>query len=409
MTTDPVYNPDCREFYNKSGQVSYHLYTRTISCSQDCHPYRRAEKNIDPDLDQSACTSLGSQAHWDGESCVFCKNGGVWNPQHEACIYMAISGEGRRCSASQNGCREYSGNKGSNMRIILNNDFEGSTQSWEGEIASEALTAGGNSLKVNDSTNKILGTLVQKGRSYVLSFIAKKDTAGQFNLIKLINGDDDEALFNISVSALSNKWQIYKFNLDKLDHEVSEDESLAIQANGNFYIDDIRLTEIIDRYYLIKNSWQTPDSCDQDINGNPFPLYMLGCDQYRDRDNRVHNLRGFSELCQESAVGCELMIDTHNSENYKEETIKGITISEDSFTYVVYDRDKQCNQADKGCERFGGPYEYEGQTIYNDVYLKNNPDKYSEILCTAAEVGCEKWVSQDGDSYFKGPGVIAKA
>ncbi|MEA3464224.1 MAG: hypothetical protein U9R14_04100, partial [Patescibacteria group bacterium] len=41
--TDPAYNSDCREFYNSGGEISYHLYSRTITCDDNCHPYRRTE------------------------------------------------------------------------------------------------------------------------------------------------------------------------------------------------------------------------------------------------------------------------------------------------------------------------------------------------------------------------------
>ena len=369
--TDPSYNPDCRQFYNKVGGISYHLYTRTISCSDNCHAYRRTD---------------------------------------DSTVYMAIPGEGKRCSTAQAGCREYSGNRGNNMRIILNNDFPGNTQGWTGNIASEALTVGGNSLRTNgNSTSKTVGVSVQKGRSYVLSFIAKKDNATAFNSIKLIgvNGEEEFITAGSLNNALSGEWKLYRFNLAKLSHEADTEESLAITADGNFFIDDIRLTEIVDRYYLIRDSWQTPDSCNQDINGNPFPLYMLGCSQYQDRAKNTHYLHNFSHLCQESAVGCELMIDTHNSTNAAASvstTNPAVNTQEDNLTYVVYDAAKQCNKADKGCSRFGSPYKYGEEIVYGDVYVKNNPDKYVDILCGKESEGCAGWSSEDGPSYFKDPG-----
>jgi len=41
----PGYTADCRQFINKKGELSYHLYSRTISCADDCHPFRRTEIN----------------------------------------------------------------------------------------------------------------------------------------------------------------------------------------------------------------------------------------------------------------------------------------------------------------------------------------------------------------------------
>jgi len=425
--TDPAYNSDCREFYNRDGEISYHLYTRTITCSDNCHPYRRTENNIAQDLNAASCNAEGSdypnvsdsQFYWDEENnvCYFCKNGGQWNNQHQACIYNAIPGQGTSCSASQVGCREYSGNTGNNMRVVLNNDFEdGTTQGWA-EIggtsitnSNESLIAGGHSLYISGgsySAANTVGSIVQKNKSYVLSFIAKANGATQINSLKLSNGSGDEANFG-SVD-LSSDWQLYKVNLARLDHNVSDSESLIIEADGNFYIDDIRLTEIVDRYFVIKNSWVTPDSCNQDIYGNPYPLYMLGCEEYRDRDNRAHYLHSFDHLCQDSAVGCENMIDTQNSRDYDSQTFNAgdpseVTVPADSFTYVVYNRNKQCNMRDKGCQRLGRPYQYGSDILYGDIYLKNNPDKYNKTLCIGEAVGCEEWATTEGTSYFKDPG-----
>lgn len=388
--TNPGYNPDCRQFYNKEGGISYHLYTRTISCSDNCHSYRRTA------IDESK------------ENCE--AHGGEWD--EISCTYMAIPGEGKACGANQSGCREYSGNRGSNMRIILDNDFSGNKQGWTGaavDIVSESLTRSGQSLKISNSpymASTTVGVSVQKGRSYVLSFIAKNSGAdAKFNSIKLTSGGNKEEFITAAspAAALTSEWKLYKFNLTKLDHNVDTSESLVITANGGFFIDDIRLTEITDRYYLIKDSWKTPAVCNQDINKNPFPLYMLGCSQYKDRARNIHYLHNFSGLCQESAVGCELMIDTNNSTNAAtstSETNPAVITGGDNFAYVVYDAAKKCNKADKGCSRFGSPYKYGEETVYGDIYLKNDPEKYADILCDKEGEGCQAY----GNSIFKDPG-----
>ena len=437
--TDPGYNSDCREFYNDSGEISYHLYTRTISCDEDCHPFRRTENNIDPNLDVGSCLAGGDgsskyigtindQFEWDTtyEVCYFCKSRGEWSDDHQACIYMAVTGEGVGCSAGQNGCREYIGNVGNNMRIVLNNDFEGSSQGWLGidgatvELSSTALMAGGESLWVHDANFKAsttVGSLVQKDKSYVLSFLAQSAGASEISAIKLVNGAGGEVDF-ITDPLIIGGWQLYKVNLTALNHDVSDSESLVIEADGDFYIDDIRLTEITDRWYLIKNSWVTPDSCYEDILGNYVgPIYNLGCDEYYDRDNDTHFLHSFSRLCQESAVGCETMIDTDNYSDYKAEGWNDggdddcagdgddcVVVEADSFIYVVYDKDKKCNSRDKGCQRLGNPYQYASDVLYSDIYLKNNPDQYDSILCLVNEVGCEQWTTTEGTDYFKDPG-----
>lgn len=414
-SNDPSYNPDCREFYSKSGAISYHLYTKTVSCSDDCHAYRRTTANNDPEMtDQSTCSANGGA--WIDGACAICKNNGRWDAIQKACFYDAIPGEGISCQAAQNGCRKYVGNFGNNMKNILSYYFEGSAQGWSGSgsanvgLSGESLSVGGESLYVNGGDNSIfatVGNLVQAGKSYSLNFMVKPGTATKITSVSLVNGLNEKDVF-ASVD-LSSDWQFYKVNLANLNNRVDANEKLAIIANGSFYIDDIELIEVNDQYYLIKNSWTTPESCDQDLSGNPSPLHMLGCSEYRDRDNNQHYLHSFNNLCQESAVGCELLIDTNNYSDYRakifnEGDISEINVPADKFVYAVYDREKECSWADKGCQKLGKSYEYEGNSLYSDAYYLNNPDKYNQILCTEDAVGCQTWSAGSSNSYFKDPG-----
>lgn len=411
--SDPRYNADCRQFYNRAGGVFYRLYSTTRSCTDNCHPYRRTELNIDDNIaSPTDCTAAGGA--FNNGQCVVCKNGGTWSNDNKACIYMAVPNEGMTCSASTSGCREYSGNTGNDLRNIFTDDFSDSTVGyWQGSVtpSSESVTLGsdnqGHSILISGSAYRNVGTAVIEGRSYVLNFLAK--ASGAANLTIGLGNETKTSTFTSSLS-LSSNWQIYEVNLTNLDHAPNEDEALRLTASANFYITNISLTEITDRYYLIKNSWQTPDSCYNDISGNyQGPLYNLGCDSYTDRAGKTHNLKSFNKLCSESAVGCELMIDTHNSSNTELETFNAgddseITVPADSEIYVVYDQEKSCTAEDKGCERLGKPYKYENTTIYGDVYLKNNPDKYSTILCASGAVGCQTFAYENGETYFKDPG-----
>ncbi|MBU1683928.1 hypothetical protein KKC56_00465, partial [Patescibacteria group bacterium] len=456
--TDPSYDSDCREFYNKQGEISYHLYSRTITCSDNCQPYRRTNTNINTQItDQSSCGNLcsaadGDERCWDVNynsgtgGCVDCKNSGKWNVQHQACIYDAIPGEGRACSANQIGCREYSGNTGNNTRMILNNDFESieSIQNWQGingdeQLNNTALTAGGHSLFISSSAtanvaaSTTLGNLIDKTSNYSLSFLFKPNTAtGTISIYFTNNTDNTDNAYNkafFNVATFGYDWNLYQVSLDaKFDdnHKISADESLIIEANGSFYIDNIRLTEIVDRYYLIKDSWLYPvdynnnSMCDWDlVRDAPELHYSLGCSAYQDRKKTTHFLRGFTSLCKDTAVGCELMIDTHNYSNYQagiwhDSNNNGncldnndvrekdcVEIKKDNFIYAVFDSDKQCNQQDKGCQLLGSSYRYDTSELYSNIYLKNNPDKYGDILCEPNDVGCKKW---SGNVYFKDPG-----
>lgn len=427
--SDPAYNPDCREFYNRDGGKSWHLYDRTVSCSDDCHPYRRTDLNVDPSIATAGACS-GADKNWDAANnqCIVCKNGGTWSNEHNSCIYNAIPSQGRVCSAPQAGCREYTGNTGRNIRVVLNNDFEsGTRQGWTGvgatavNLSNESIVIGGRSLEAVNAgappaASVSVNNLVQTNKSYVLSFIAKSDSPISLTA-SLANASSSDSFG--SISNLTGDWQYFEINLARVTHLVEASERLIIagSAGGNFYLDNVKLTEIIDRYYLIKDSGQTPETCNQDLAGNPLPLAMLGCDEYKDRYNETHYLKSFTYLCSESAVGCELMIDTENSTApartiYNDANANGacdagepdcVTVPADNYIYAVYDQKKLCNQADKGCQRLGVPYNYGATALYQDAYLKNNPDKYGASLCTLDALGCQEYSGQDGLSYFKDP------
>lgn len=445
--TDPAYNPDCREFYNTNGEISYHLLSRTISCSENCHPYRRTENNLlpketaisdckaecngSPTCEMACINPLSCENGNNIKICaynneaVFCKNNGLWNSQHGRCLYSAIPDEGQKCSASAAGCREYSGSSGSNVRFVVNDDIEtGTVGVWLGDLPADenpsnvSLTVNGHSLYASGADNaiyQVLGNNLEENKSYYITFLAKAEiTDTTFAEIGLISGAPAKAVFEGAENAelSSSEWRQYSFNLPVLDHAVDNEEKLYIKANNAFYIDNIRLVEIVDRYYLVKNSWEQ-DVCLYDTFGAARDeYYNLGCEAYTDKDRKTHNLRKFTDLCADSAVGCELMIDTHNYSQFTGGELGGVSpqvnIPDDNFAYAVYNPDKACNAKDKGCERLGDPYKYDEQVIYGDIFLKNDPDKYETILCGSDAVQCEAWANSGGGmSYFKDPGDMA--
>lgn len=410
---EPGYNYDCREFYNRTGEVSYHLYTRTITCSDDCHPYRREVAN------SQECTT----------------GGGTWDTtQGGRCLYYAIASEGTTCSASEVNCREYTGNVAGNVNIILNNTFENTdnpTDDWSGGSQSNtSLNLGGHSL-LGINLSKVVGDSVKQNESYTISFLAKAQiNSVSISNIALVNKDEAATNFSITNTIVGSEWKLYTFNLSRLDHEVSPldetvrpptGESLVINFSGPAYIDNLRLVEVPNRHFLIKNSWTTPEECDQTIIGQYAPRYMLGCSKYKDRSNTEINLHSFSQLCQDSAAGCEQMIDTYNSANYKKALYNDtnangscdsnepscVMVPADRMINVVYDKAKQCGQENKGCQRLGLASTYDNATIYSDVYKKNNPDQYNTVLCNKEAVGCSQWTNTTGGiSYFKDPGEM---
>ncbi len=394
---DDIYNPDCMKFYNQDGEAHYELHSNTISCSENCHPYRRTDSE-------------------DEGSCPYEDNNSIeWSDEHDACIYQAIPDEGVKCEAEDAGCRQYNGDQSGNMRLAAVYDFEGgTTQEWEGgENNDNSLVPEDNSFKItSDEASVDVSEKVSKGSSYTLRILARADDDVSGVNIYFDNGDetdeDKEIHFDVAVSDFeepedqassididSSDWKVYEVSWHNLTHDVTPEEELVIKGANEVYIDSARLMEMPDSYYLIKDSWQTPDSCHQNIYGETSLYYMLGCERYQDQNGESHYLHDFNEMCSETAVGCELMKDTRNSTD----------AGDDRFLYMTYDTGKECNKENKGCERFGELYEYTGERdLYQDVYLKNNPDEHDTIICSKEAVGCEEWGGENGYSYFKDPG-----
>lgn len=439
--SDFEYNADCREFYNSSGQITYHLISKTITCSDNCHAYRMSEKNIDKTLvSQNACIAAdaandpgATNYHWDATAgtCYACLNGGVWDTETGSCIYQAIPGEGKTCAANKSGCREYNGNSGNNVRTATYFDFEGGEQGWTSsnnniQVVSIANEKDGHSLLYSDKGNSLaavnVSNYVSEGKSYSLRFLAKADSATNLNIYFTDNNSSNpkKAQFsagNIVVKS-GGEWNIYQASLASLDHAISGNETLTITADNDFYFDDFVLTEITDRYYLVSGTGKAPDICSYDLN-NVYQGsdYSLGCSQYKDRIGEIHNLRKFSKLCSSSAVGCEQVIATQNYSPYGSEIWNDtngngfcdsdekdcVKVDRDEAIYAVFDSSKQCNSADLGCSLLG--QSAAGGSAWSDVYKVNNPNLYNSILCGQKAVGCEAWTTEDGSvSYFRDPG-----
>lgn len=437
---DPAHNPDCQQFYDTAGAVSYHLISRTVTCSDDCHKYRLTAKNIDKAA-VAAADCQGASRHWDmpNATCYVCLNGGAWDDTHEACVYQAIPSEGTKCKAAENNCREYNGNNGNNLKIVSAYDFESGLNSWTDTCggaatqSQESNAKNGHSLYFAPSgpscqARATLGNSVSQGSAYVVRFIAKANTTSDVGLrLSFLNQDNEKVSFNTNdASAYSvilpgdSAWHVYQVNLAELNHVVQAAESLVLEANNNIFIDNIVIKEITDKYYLLANSSATPGICYYDMLDNfQGPDYNIGCSAYRDRDKVQHNLRGFSRLCQDSAVGCEMMIDTKNYSPYYPKAFNDdngngncdsgeancYKVPGDSIVYAVFDSKKLCNSADQGCARLGQASPFGSGLAFSDVYRLNNPDNYNQSLCSATGVGCEEWKDDSGGlSYFKDPG-----
>ncbi len=434
--SDPNFNSNCKQFYNASGQVAYHLVSRTITCSNDCHAYRMTDKNIDSSITQaSAC--VGTNEHWNSvtNSCNVCLNGGVWDQTSGACIYQAIPGQGQTCSASQNGCSEYNGNTGSNVRLIYSDNFENGLDSWSSScsdgtgisISSVSNNKNGHSLLYNaQACSNVraqlnVSGLITTAKAYTLKFVARaaNNTSLKIYFINLNTGIASSAWSPVIIKG-GNTWNVYQTNLANLDKTVGNKEELVISANGNFYLGNFILSEIADRYYLIKGSSQIPNVCYYDTAGNYQGVdYNLGCAQYTSSSGVVSNLHQFNSLCSASSVGCEQVINTNNYSSpgpgFWENGVATSTCSTsdpncvivpgDQSLYAIYDTTKQCSAPSQGCSLLGQGQGGANLTGWSDVFKLNNPDNYSKTLCSAVNVGCEAYQGSNNTiSYFKNPG-----
>jgi len=344
---DPNYDPDCREFYSKTGDIYYRYYSDTVTYSANCHPFRRS--------------IIGTL-----EECV--ERNGTWE-DGQGCIYMGVSNESKTCSASSAGCREYVGPYGANVRNVFTSNFDNNNGWAGGTLDSESLRVGENSYLVNGNITYPIGQNVAADRMYLLKFIARA-VGGSANVSASFR-DGAGQVTEIFSTSINNDWGIYEFSVNSIDHDISESEGLVFTGSG-YNIDDIILTEISDRYYLVRDSWSDPVDC----NG------YLQCEAY-ETDDEVIAATGFGQLCQDSAIGCETMM------------------SDGSPVNIAYNEDKLCDADSVGCERLGLAYSYGNEDAFRDAYkiYTGNADE----TCEGTAVNCEAWTSSDGVSYFKNP------
>lgn len=438
LPSDANYNPDCRQFYNKAGVASYQLISKTVTCSDDCKTFRMTNKNIDSKItSENNCNNPPDQTSrsWDGVNnvCYSCQNGGTWDGNQKACTYKAIPSEGTKCLAKENNCREFNGNLGNNLRLIKADDFESGIVSWVTTVATAILSTDsnnkdGHSLSVSSggAIDLGIGNNVKTGGSYVIKFLAKTATATPLTISFNNVPTNSTSVFgpanqeSLTVKG-DNEWHVYQVNLGSLYHEVTAAEILRFESTGAYKVDNVILQEISDKYYLIAQSSVIPDICYYDmLDKYQGADYNLGCSAYSDRNNVQHNLHQFSKLCQDSAVGCEMMVNTQNygpysSKLFNDTNLNGVCdanepdcvkVAQDNITYAVFDSSKQCNNADQGCSRLGSAQKQGLNWYFNDVYRLNNPDTYAKSLCQEASVGCSSWQDSNGSSnYFKDPGL----
>jgi|GEM_PF-1509838 len=409
-------NPDCRQFYNEFGKISYRLLSRTISMTEDCRPLRKTDSN---ELD---CTN----------------SNGWWNSATNNCIYQTVMGENRQCSATAAGCREYRGGTSANYKNIINDTFEKGTDGWNGgRLSPVSSVVGGHSYETAGIIEKQI--IINPGSSitsadgkvapakYVLSFWARnlsgssivEATASGTNVvsspIQLIPGE-------VSVADLTVNWQQYKsspITIEFTDSQNSADVNLKIEIKNSapvpssvkLFIDNIILQSTVSVDYLIKNSWKTPSTC-YTLAGtaaSPTIKPLLGCQTYGVSDGATRNIWQFGASCHNKVVGCEAVIDTKNStlgskapfeQSYNDGEV---VVPADSLDYIVNDPKKSCDKEEQGCQMLTTMTQFY-PLEFTQSLLINNPDDYDKILCRSDQLQCSAYTDKNKSVYyFKDP------
>ncbi|MCX6778792.1 MAG: hypothetical protein NTU97_01000 [Candidatus Magasanikbacteria bacterium] len=316
-----AFNPDCREFYSRSGTKSYRLYSKTITVSAtECKTLRKTVS------DETSCLATG----------------GTWNDQ-KFCTYLAITKEAKTCPVEAVGCRAYKGNAGNNFITIASQDFESgavgadalSAINWVGKFSAESTVVGGKSLAVSAGTSGVTQTFGgEKNKTYLVYFWAKGNLvdlgvsffpSNPSNPTAVISGYSKDT----KVVKLSNNWELYTVGPFTSTWDASQSSSTIqfISSSATFYLDNYNLKVMTANVNVIKDSWVTPVSCDNvnnDPNGessggsfyNPLrlvPQAQLGCTSYKTRQKQSVAAKSFNNICREEAVGCEELVDTFNT------------------------------------------------------------------------------------------------
>jgi hypothetical protein len=315
-------NPDCLEFYASNGGVSYRLLSKVVTCSENCHPYRRTVKYTGATAATECTSRQGRFEAGTGE-----------------CIFMAIPGEGKKCSASAGGCREYKGNFAGDEQVIYENNFS------SGDLSKFNTTS---ALPMTMADGQYVGVLAGNGLGGNFDLPAlytKKDDVplsmqGEYTVSFWIkNGVNGSATFDVVIKDAANlrgaaikmlasqiaitkdAWRFYSFNF--VADEAFSPGNYVVGVVGSslaYNLDNFKIVRNDDKKYLIKDSWSTPLSCDNPLVYTPneatpksMPQAQLGCREYQDTEKNTLFLKSFSSLCTADKVGCEALIDTKNN------------------------------------------------------------------------------------------------
>ncbi|MEK7665435.1 MAG: hypothetical protein AAB337_00975 [Patescibacteria group bacterium] len=343
--------PDCREFYDEGGDISYRRFDDTVSVTDSCIAYRKTEiSGVDSSEREISCESAR----------------GYFDSTTGNCRFYGYTDESDSCPSSQNGCREYTGGAGRNSSIVYDDDVEDEDideydlDGATAEVSNESVATDGRSIHIvttiaggalftayidygstcvtedgceaSDSTlgfectvekdEDDCGTLADalaEDKVYVLNFWAKASDNSTSITPKFVYDGGSGTVQAFESVDLSTNWEEFTVGpLDTTDTDFDETAVLAFagDASGDdFYIDNITLRQTEENITVIRDSWVTPSTCDETADGAESPLYYLGCQEYTDSNGDIADLKSFTRLCSEELVGCAGFFDTQASES----------------------------------------------------------------------------------------------
>lgn len=404
---------NCRELIAQDGSRAYRDLTKTIICSDQCAPLRAGPDTVN-------ATECAAKL-------------GTWDATAQRCVFQVLPSESRACPAQFNGCREYVGNTGKNVAVILNETFEdGDANGWlAGEISNESTTVGGRSLRLGNTAGSINQTteisvpLAAVGKGYELELSMKSSVPDLLTVSVWLGNSKVETNRLGGFISNTQQWNQYRVGPLVLPPSTTAPAKLIIEVRGtssrttplSVFIDNLALRQIKDSSFLVKNSWQTPAVCETNppLAGGSAGRSMLGCREYTVKGvNNVETktyVTGFARLCSKEKIGCEAVIDTFNSRApYREIYLDGDTaeriVPEDQVRFVVNRPEYVCQSEAVGCMELGKPtFDVNGSvTGYESVYRINNPDDYAQTLCKSEGLFCKEFrTSANSVVYAKHP------
>ncbi len=367
-------NPDCREFYDADGDIFYRLWSETVTVTDSCTPYRKTQI-VGDDATEQASNCSGAGGYWDGTvgECNFygyadesdecpatangCREYTGGNSRNSSVVYEddvededideyivnattttaevsneSVATDGHSihvemsaddgyvavASATMADCSESDGCTAD----TADEDADGSTadcgesDGCDAEVGTLGVSC---TISEGDATCGALTGELAEGKVYILKFWAKTTTSSLVITPVFIEqaGTGDEYQFD--TVTLSPIWKEYTVGpLDTTDESGFDDSALLAfmaDSGAEFYLDNITLRQTEENITVIKDSWETPATCDETEDGVSSDQYHLGCQEYRDQDGETVYLKSFTRLCDEDQVGCAAFYDTQSSDS----------------------------------------------------------------------------------------------